>query len=488
LPISTGVSGLGTGVATFLGTPSSANLLAAVSDETGTGSAVFATSPTLVTPILGTPTSATLTNATGLPLTTGVTGQLPVANGGTGTATPSIVAGTNVTVTGTWPNQTINSTASGTGDVVGPASSTDNAFARFDSTTGKLLQNSTGATLSDTGAAVFTGALDVLGNSTAGSNLKLYEDTDNGTNYVSFKAPDTIAANVTWTLPAADGTSAQVLSTNGSGTLSWATAGSSQWTTTGSDIYYNTGNVGIGVTPSSWQSGFKALQVNAQASLAAGGASAYLSCNNRINAGNFYIGTGTAMQYEQFGGNHTWSSAASGTAGNAITFTQVLAVGKDTSLALQGATSQSGAGITFPATQSASSNANTLDDYEEGSWTPSLIVTFGGSGLTTTVAGAYRKVGSLVFISGQVTVTAIGSGYSGSVRIDDLPFTTGANLSGVTIVMENLTGFSTGHSGRTQDGFTRLWPNYTTSTGYNDLAYSNLTSTTKISFTLTLVV
>jgi len=88
-----------------------------VTTSTGTGSVVLSTSPTLVTPILGTPTSGTLTNATGLPLTTGVTGVLPVANGGSGTSTPALVAGSNVTITGTWPNQTINASAPGTGTV-----------------------------------------------------------------------------------------------------------------------------------------------------------------------------------------------------------------------------------------------------------------------------------------------------------------------------------------------------------------------------------
>ena len=63
----------------------------------------------------------------------------------------------------------------------------------------------------------------VTGNATAGAELRLPEDTDNGANYIAIKAPDTIASNLTLTLPSADGTNGQALVTNGSQVLSFAT-------------------------------------------------------------------------------------------------------------------------------------------------------------------------------------------------------------------------------------------------------------------------
>jgi hypothetical protein len=157
---------------------------------------------------LGTPSSGTATNLTGLPLTTGVTGTLPIANGGTGTtsttftnlttnvtgilpvanggtatATPSLVQGTGVTISGTWPNQTINATGTG-GTVTSASVVTANGFA------------GTVATATTTPAITLTTSITgvLKGNATAISAAVA------GTDYVSPTGTETLT-NKTLTSP-----------------------------------------------------------------------------------------------------------------------------------------------------------------------------------------------------------------------------------------------------------------------------------------------
>ena len=87
-----------------------------------------------------------------------------------------------------------------------------------------------------------------------------------------------------------------------------------------------------------------------------------------------------------------------------------------------GSTTATGTGIAFPATQSASSDANTLDDYEEGTWTP--VLKFGGAttGITySTQNGSYIKVGKNVFITLYILLSSKGSA-TGIASITGLPF------------------------------------------------------------------
>jgi hypothetical protein len=86
----------------------------------------------------------------------------------------------------------------------------------------------------------------------------------------------------------------------------------------------------------------------------------------------------------------------------------------------------SGGGVVFPATQVASADANTLDDYEEGTFTPQLVFGGGSTGMTfSTQAGRYTKIGRLVFIEIRLVLTAKGSS-TGAAQITGLPFTTNA--------------------------------------------------------------
>ncbi len=191
----------------------------------------------------------------------------------------------------------------------------------------------------------------------------------------------------------------------------------------------SSGNVGIGVTPAVFNGGYKALQINTLASVSGTATSTIIGNNWYANAGasSTYLATGAATLYIQDSGIHNWYTANSGTAGTTITsLTQSLSLGKGTSLALEGATSQSGTGITFPATQSASSDANTLDDYEEGTWTPNQ-----GAGLTVvgafTSSGTYTKVGNLVTLYGKVNgATSVFCSANGALSTN-LPFTSTAS-------------------------------------------------------------
>lgn len=162
-PIS-GVTGLGTGIATFLATPSSANLAAAITDETGSGSIVFATSPTLVTPALGTPASGVLTNCTGT--ASGLTA------GTVSTISGLIAQGTNVTITGSGTSGSPYTIAAS-----GGGSSAFNTLTSGTNTTAAMVVGS-GASLAVTGSgtiaattvvtnANLTGAVTSSGNATS---------------------------------------------------------------------------------------------------------------------------------------------------------------------------------------------------------------------------------------------------------------------------------------------------------------------------------
>jgi len=156
---------------------------------------------------LGTPSSGTATNLTGLPLSTGVTGLLPIANGGTGTATPAIVAGTNVTVSGSWPNQTIN--ASSSAQVypgAGIANSTGSAWGTSYTTTG------TGTVLALATSPTFV--TPVLGTPSSGT---LSSCTVDGTNAVGFRSiPPVGTKTSSYTLTTADVGKYVQVSTGGS--------------------------------------------------------------------------------------------------------------------------------------------------------------------------------------------------------------------------------------------------------------------------------
>jgi hypothetical protein len=239
LPISTGVSGLGTGVATFLGTPSSANLAAALTDETGSGAAVFGTAPTI--------SSVNLTTAAKLAYITGSTQCLNVDTTGAITGTGSVCGGSGSS--GANPTATASDTAvngvattfmrSDAAPAVQKTSSSVFGLAKVDGTT---ITASGGVISSVGGSGTVTSVAAGCGTSTGGSAI-----TTTGT----VSASITKRANTTTsdTIVSTDCGNITTESNAGSIAVAIAQAGTTGFAT---GTYFELCNIGVGtatVTP-----------------------------------------------------------------------------------------------------------------------------------------------------------------------------------------------------------------------------------------------
>ena len=156
-----------------------------------------------------------------------------------------------------------------------------------------------------------------------------------------------------------------------------------------------------------------------------------------------------------------------------------------TTMGVGGATpAGSGSGITFPATQSASTDVNTLDDYEEGTFTPFLST--GGLGVTATYAkqlGYYTKVGNMVFVTVRIDLSSA-SGGTGSLFISGLPFTVGKTDSyPATAVGYKANWVTNGPDfGRFNTGNAFIEMYKSANTGETNITPSNLSSNTAVIF------
>lgn len=351
------------------------NIEAAIGTTTGSGAVVLATSPTLVTPDIGTPSSGVVTNLTG-------TANINI-NGTVGATTPA--AGTFTTLTATGD--------SALGNASGDAHTITGAITHLLGTLSHGTTDWPTTVLGKSGNRVLIGNEGVLAlwneNNAVGAYCSLYLGAKH----------NSVATAIAGGL-IRGGTE----STNYSGFLSFLTQNAAGTYVENLRIT-SAGDRVANKATSQYASGSDGYAILSGGSSASLGASIVLFGESHATAAN-------ELHLRNAGNTTRVKLDANGN----------LLVGV-TSATSSGGKIETSNGLTFPATQSACANANTLDDYEEGTWT--ATVTFGGANVGMTYAtrtAHYVKVGSTCFFQLYLRLSAKGSS-TGLAVVGGLPFT-----------------------------------------------------------------